>query len=430
MEHYCFNEQYENQNNWKATDLKSHNTKIMELTNLSIGYNKKTIMELRDLCFEKGRFISLLGPNGAGKTTLLRTMARLIEPLKGKVMIGGSPLKSFNQTDLAQILSVVLTDKVSMDLCSVFEFVALGRYPYTGFLGKLKNKDKQAVIEALEIVNATSLIARKFDTLSDGEKQKVLLARALSQDPGLILLDEPTLHLDLKHRMEMMSILRELCRKRKITIIASLHDVDIAAKISDTVILVKNGKVIDFGTPEQTLNSKSVANLYDFKGASFNPELGSIEINGNNYRKKVFIAGGIGKGTALYRLFARHGFGISTGVIHLNDLDNFVAKSFNAKCITCQPMEKITDKETDQACALINETDYFVDSGFPIGTLNQANAKLVSHALNSNKPVFTLRSKDEFANSFSIKLQNNTENMIFCENLTQLANKMEHISND
>ncbi len=401
---------------------------IMNFSCLSIGYDKKIIMELMDVAFENGKFISILGPNGAGKTTLLRTMARLLKPLKGIVLINGKPLNQFDQTELAKIVSVVLTDKVSMDLFSVFEFVALGRYPHTGFLGKLKSEDKKAVIDALDLVNAKSLIARKLDTLSDGEKQKVLLARALSQEPKLILLDEPTLHLDLKHRMEMMSILQNLCRKRQITVIASLHDVDIAARISDHVILVKNGRIINYGSPELTLDSKSVAELYDFNDASFNPELGSIEINSGNDRGKIFLTGGMGSGTIFYRLFARHGFEISTGVVHDNDIDCFVAKSLKARCITCRPMEKITPEHILKAHDFICQADCFVDTGFFTGSLNRANTKLVLYALNIGKPVLTLRTRKEFTEIFEIVLDNETKNPVFCKNIINLADETEKLA--
>ncbi len=418
MQQVCLHER--NEIKTKITDT------MMKFSNLSIGYNKKIIMKLTDLVFEKGKFISVLGPNGAGKTTLLRTMARLLKPLKGSVFIENKPLQEFKRSELAKKLSVVLTNRVSMDLFSVFEFVALGRYSHTGFLGKLNKKDKQIVFDALTMVHADSLIERKFDTLSDGEKQKVLLARALSQEPQLIILDEPTLHLDLKHRLEMMSILQKLCRQRKITVIASLHDVDIASKVSDNVILVKNGRMAGFGTPEEILDSKNVADLYDLKGASFNPELGSIEINGNHHKAKVFVAGGMGRGTDFYRLLARHGFAISTGVLHGNDLDYFVARSLGAECVTCPPMEKITAKETDKACTLICQADYFVDAGFFIGKLNQANAMLVSYAVNMDKPVFTLRNREEFSNFFSIKLNGRMKNTVFCKNKVQLTDKMDN----
>ena len=394
---------------------------IMKTKNLSVGYNRKTVLSLVDLCFEKGKFISLLGPNGSGKTTLLRTMAGLLPPCDGSVLIDQIPLNEFRQEYLAGILSVVLTDRVSPGLFSVFEFVALGRYPYTGFLGRLKEADKKVVISSLSQVHARDLVSRQIETLSDGEKQKVLIARALAQEPGLILLDEPTIHLDLKHRMEVMSILQNLCRKKGITVVASMHDVDIAAKISDQVVLVKDGGIVSWGPPEDTLNKKSVAALYDFDGASFNLDLGSIEIKCNGDRGAVFVVGGIGCGAVFYRLLAKRGFAVSTGVLHTNDLDYYVAISLGAKCITRSPMEKITRDQINEALPLVSQADYVIDAGFPVSGLNQMNTELIRYALAQGKPVFTLR-KAEDAGRF---LQTDSENLIICESEIRLLDKME-----
>ena len=394
---------------------------IMKTKDLSVGYNRKTVLALVDLTFEKGKFISLLGPNGAGKTTLLRTMAGLLPPCNGRVLIDKTPINEFKKDHLARILSVVLTDRVSPGLFSVFEFVALGRYPHTGFLGRLKKADKKAVITSLSQVHAQNLVFRQIETLSDGEKQKVIIARALAQEPRLILLDEPTIHLDLKHRMEVMSILQNLCREKGITVVASMHDVDIAAKISDQVVLIKDGGIVAWGPPEDTLNKKSVAALYDFEGASFNPDLGSIEIKCNGHKGSVFVVGGIGCGTVFYRLLAKRGFAVSTGVLHTNDLDYYVAMSLGAKCITRSPMEKITQNEINDAQPLIRQADYVIDAGFSVNELNQMNTELIRYALTQGKSVFSLR-KGEDVKQF---LKTDLENLIICENEVSLIDKMD-----
>ena len=394
---------------------------IMETKDLSVGYNKKTVLSLVDLAFEKGKFISLLGPNGAGKTTLLRTMAGLLPPCDGAVLIDQIPIGGFKQEHLAGILSVVLTDRVSPGLFSVFEFVALGRYPYTGFLGRLKEADKKVVITSLSLVHAQDLVSRQIETLSDGEKQKVLIARALAQEPRLILLDEPTIHLDLKHRMEVMSILQNLCRERGITVVASMHDVDIAAKISDQVVLIKDGGIVAWGPPEDTLNKKSVAALYDFDGASFNPDLGSIEIRCNGDRGSVFVVGGIGCGAVFYRLLAKRGFAVSTGVLHTNDLDYYVAMSLGAKCITRSPMETIMRDQIDEALPLVRRADYVIDAGFPVAELNQMNTELITYALAQGKQVFTLRKAEDAGRVF----KTDSENLIVCESEVRLLDKMD-----
>ncbi|ETR66627.1 MAG: iron complex transport system ATP-binding protein, partial [Candidatus Magnetoglobus multicellularis str. Araruama] len=252
-------------------------SEILKTKQVSVGYANKIVLEDVNFQINKGEFVSLLGPNGAGKTTLLRTLSRHLAPLSGAVLIMQTDLQAFTQEDLARTMSVVLTEKVSPPFFRVWDFVALGRYPHTGFLGKLNPTDNEAVMTSLEMVNGKELLNRDINTLSDGERQKILIARALAQDPKIILLDEPTMHLDLKHRMEVMRILQSLCRDKGITVIASLHDVDIASKISDRVGLVKNSRITTFGTPETVLDTETVSDLYNFDGAAFSRPLGSIE---------------------------------------------------------------------------------------------------------------------------------------------------------
>jgi iron complex transport system ATP-binding protein len=396
-------------------------TNIIHINNLAVGYKKRTVLDVLNIRFGLGHFISLLGPNGAGKTTLLKTLARLLPPLKGSILIDGKMLQYFRQEELARILAAVLTEPVSPGLFSVFEFVSLGRYPHTGFLGKLKKEDERAVAASISQVNAGDLMHRQISTLSDGERQKVLLARALAQDPQVILLDEPTLHLDLKHRIEVMSILQRLCREKGITVVASLHDVDIASKVSDHVVLIKDGTIIAWGAPEEVLQEESVSSLYDFKGAKFNQWLGSIELEGNGNKGTAFVVGGIGSGAVLYRLLSKYGFSISTGILHANDLDCYVAKSIGAECVTEAPMEEIDTKNLSKATGLVQGADVVIDTGFPVGRLNRGNVQLLENALHQGKRVFTLRKYEK-----ARKLLNTDSGELFeCESETNLLEKVK-----
>jgi len=367
------------------------NRPIISVRGLSVGYGNTPV--LRDLAFDcrPGQFISLLGPNGAGKTTLLRTLSRHLSPLAGEIRVQGRPLASLPAMDLARIMAVVLTDRIAPPLFTVFEFVALGRYPHTDYLGRLGAGDRLAVTTSLAAVHALNLAHRLFADLSDGERQKVLMARALAQEPQVLLLDEPTIHLDLKHRVEVMAILRDLCRTKNITVIASLHDVDVAAKVSDRVALIKDGGMIDWGAPESALTPEAVAGLYDFDKAEFNRHLGGIELRGEGDRGRAFVVGGMGSGALVYRMLAKKGFAIATGVVHTNDLDCFVARSLGADCVTVDPMETIDAAAAQQAATLLDDCDFVIDSGFMIGAGNLANFDLVQTALNRGKTVFSLR---------------------------------------
>ncbi|MGE4560801.1 MAG: ABC transporter ATP-binding protein [Desulfobulbus sp.] len=372
----------------------SGDTPVIEVRDLSVGYGRKPVLEQLNFCCLPGQFISLLGPNGAGKTTLLRTLSRHLSPMAGEIRVQGRPLGEFPAMELARIMAVVLTDKIAPPLFSVFEFVALGRYPHTDYLGRLRSQDQVIVSSSLAAVHALDLADRPFADLSDGERQKVLMARALAQEPRILLLDEPTIHLDLKHRVEVMAILRDLCRSKGITVIASLHDVDVAAKVSDRVALVRDGSLRDWGTPEAVLSTEAVTGLYDFDKAEFNRQLGGIELRGEGDRGRAFVIGGMGSSSLIYRLLARKGFAIATGVVHANDLDCYVARSLGADCVVVDPLQPINGAATRQALHLLDGCDLVIDSGFPLMEGNSANMDLLQAALDTGKTVFTLRGSD------------------------------------
>ncbi len=371
---------------------KPNNKTVLSCHELTVGYKNTPVIENINLTFTAGHFITLLGPNGAGKTTLLRTLSRHLKPLGGAIRLGGRCLQSLRQGELARIMAVVLTDKVAPPLFSSFDFVALGRYPHTDFLGRLSDDDRLVVKTSLQAVHAEDLARRDFTSLSDGEKQKVLVARALAQEPKVLLLDEPTAHLDLKHRVEVMTILRNLCHANNITVIASLHDVDIAAKVSDRVALVKAGAITAFGYPEEVLSGEAVSRLYDFDSACFSHQLGSIELRGNGKKgKSVFVVAGMGSGAVLYRLLAKRGYDIVTGVLHQNDLDCFVAESLGAKCASQPPAAGLDEAVFRTALEQMTGCDLVIDTGFNIDGVYAANQQLLDSAASQGKPVFSLR---------------------------------------
>ena len=371
--------------------MSTNQSPILEVTGLSVGYKNRTV--LRDLSFtcRPGEFISLLGPNGAGKTTLLRTLSRHLSPVAGEIRVQGRPLSQLSAMDLARTMAVVLTDKIAPPLFSVFEFVALGRYPHTDYLGRLGPQDQVAVSSSLAAVHALELAERAFADLSDGERQKVLMARALAQAPRMLLLDEPTMHLDLKHRVEVMAILRDLCRSQGITVIASLHDVDVAAKVSDQVALIRDGGLMAWGAPEAVLSGDSVTTLYEFDKARFNRDLGGIELKSAGDRGRAFVVGGMGRGALVYRILAKKGFSLATGVVHGNDLDWYVARSLGADCVAVEPMATINGAATQQALGLMDGCDLVIDSGFPVGPSNQATVELLQGAHDRGLPLLSLR---------------------------------------
>lgn len=335
---------------------------LIRSENLAIGYGA-VVLSGMNLDIGAGQFVALLGPNGSGKTTLLRTLSRHIAALDGQIWLAGRPLAGYTALELARLLAVVLTEKAAPPLLSVLEYVALGRYPHTGFLGRLTVEDMAVVSRSLAVVKAVDLAERWVDQLSDGERQKVVLARALAQEPRIMLLDEPTAHLDLKHRMEVMSILRGLCRDRGLTVLAAIHEVDVAAKLADRVILVKDGQLVAVGSPEEVMSSGAIAELYDFDDAWFSRELGGMEIQSDGRAGRAFVLADRGEGAIIHRLLARRGFSFVAGFPEEADLDAHVARALGAKIIHRAELRR--DGGLERAIAALDACDFLIDAGGP-----------------------------------------------------------------
>lgn len=393
---------------------------VIQTGELAVGYGSRTVVDGINLEVLKGQFICLLGPNGSGKSTILRCLSGLLAPLRGSVYLKGHFMYHLKPKDLAQTLAVVLTERLSPGLVTVFDLAAMGRYPYTNFFGHFSGEDRRKTWEALRLVNAHDLAERYFNELRDGEKQKVLLARALVQEPEVIVLDEPTTHLDVKHRLEVMAILRQLTKEKGITVVLSLHEIDLALKSCETAILVKDGKILACGPPEEVLSEEIVAQLYDIESAHFSRCLGGIELK-NGGGPRVYVLAGAGSGAPVYRLLNKCGFSVVTGVIHENDIDYHVGKAIGATVISEKPFEEISDDSLNQAALLGRRADYVVEVGYPVGSLNRRNVELARWLLAQGKVIYSLRNKQEARILFGV----NDTRLVSCSTLAAL---MENLS--
>ncbi|MDR1872066.1 MAG: ABC transporter ATP-binding protein [Deltaproteobacteria bacterium] len=361
----------------------------LTLENLTIGYRSPVVTDI-NLTVPPGVFVSLLGANGSGKTTLLRTISRRLKPLAGRITLFDQPLKTFKALDLAKTLSVVLTDKAEVPMLRVLEFVALGRHPHSDFLGRLTDKDLLAVEESLFAVKADKLANRFVDELSDGERQKVVLARALAQNPRITLLDEPTAHLDLKHRLEFLAILRNLCRQIGLTVIAAAHDVESAARFSDLVMTLKDGRLQDFGRPEEVLKPEAIRTLYDCPEANFDSALGGLEMTPDGRAGRAFVLGGQDSAALAYRLLAKQGYALATGFFLATDLDAHVARSLGAKVFSFKNADNppLADLLAESLVEL-GQCDFLVIAG-DMGGFSEGLTKLKAEAKKLNIPILSL----------------------------------------
>ena len=244
---------------------------------LAIGYGKTPL--LSDICLgaQPGQILTLIGPNGAGKSTLLKTLAGQLAPMGGTVLLAGKDLTAYTGTQRAQKLALMAPHSRRMELTTCFDFVSAGRYPYTGRLGILSAEDRQQVHRALELVGAAQLADRDFNRISDGQRQRILLARALCQQPEVILLDEPTSFLDIKGKIELLTILKELAHTGQLAVILSLHELELAEKIADTVVCVSPGGVSGVLTPEQAFQPENIRALYGLTEQQYTALFGTPE---------------------------------------------------------------------------------------------------------------------------------------------------------
>ena len=244
---------------------------------LTVGYRGNIVIRDIDIKIEKGKILTLIGPNGAGKSTVLRTIAGQLNKIGGVVLLDRRDIQSLGAKRLARELAVVLTERVHPELITCWEVVAMGRYPYTGIRGTLMEADKRSVERALERVGARELADQEFTSLSDGQRQRIMLARALCQEPQILVLDEPTAYLDIFYKLEVLEILQRMAREEGLTVVMSLHEIDLASKISDSLICVKGDTIEAYGSPEEIMESGVIEKLYGLREGSYHRLYGSVE---------------------------------------------------------------------------------------------------------------------------------------------------------
>ncbi len=254
---------------------------ILKTKNLEVGYvskKEKTIVASNiNIELEKGKLVGLIGANGIGKSTLLRTLTKVQNPLKGSIDINNVPLENYSEIDLAKVMSLVLTEPIASKNLSVFELVSLGRQPYTNWIGNLSEKDIKATYGAISQVNIENLKDKKCYELSDGQLQKVMIARALAQDTDLIILDEPTTHLDMYHKAYTLKLLQKLTKDTGKTILFSSHEIDLAIQLCDNLIVMTEKEVVS-DEPCNLITEGIFENLFPKDLIAFDETTGSFRV--------------------------------------------------------------------------------------------------------------------------------------------------------
>lgn len=266
-------------------------TPVLKTRRLAVGYRRHpALLSDINLTAEPGEMIALLGINGIGKSTLMRTLARMQPALAGAVEINGTDISRMSQYDLARGVAVVLTERIDVGAMPAYRVVELGRYPYVNWSGLLSDADRAIVGSAISAVGAQHLAQRDIGELSDGERQRIMVARALAQQPSLLLLDEPAAFLDVSARVEMIAMLRQLARSRDVAIILSSHDLELSLRTADTIWLIDHEAHIHIGAPEDLLADGSIAAAFSRPNIAFSAHDRTFTLR-TDARGKAFVAG-------------------------------------------------------------------------------------------------------------------------------------------
>jgi len=357
---------------------------MIDIDDLCAGYGGEDI--IREITFgaEKGEFIGIIGPNGSGKTTLLKAISRVLETSGGVVTLEGRALSDFGQKELARKMSVVPQETAMNFSYTVADIVMMGRFPYKERFAKEDAEDYRIVREAMEVTNVAHLADRAVTDISGGERQRVIIARALAQQPKVLLLDEATAHLDINHQVEILSIVRDL--GDTVTKIGVFHDLNLAAEFCDRIVLMAEGRVRAIGTPAEVLTVEHLQNEYGITAmVQTNPVTGrplimplSEGVPSDLQGARIHIISGGGTGAGLMYTLVAAGCTLSAGVLSPMDSDYAAALRLGIPCITVPAFAPITNAVSDAFETYLDEADAIILTAMPIGIGNLLNVHAVS----------------------------------------------------
>ena len=248
----------------------------LQTEDLAVGYQGRTLIGEISLAVQRGRIVTLIGPNGSGKSTILKTIAGQLPRIGGAAYLDGEELRACSRNAIARRMAILMTARMDPELMTCRDVVSSGRYPYTGKLGILTAEDRKIVDESLRRTDAEAFADRPFQAVSDGQRQRILLARALCQQPELI--DEPTSYLDIRYKLELLTILKRMVREEELAVLMSLHELDLARRVSDTVVCVAGDHIDRVGPPEEIFTRDYIAKLYHMEPGRYDPCFSTLDL--------------------------------------------------------------------------------------------------------------------------------------------------------
>ncbi len=409
-------------------------------------YGSVRVLENVSFSIGAGELVGLLGPNGSGKTTLLKTISGALKPKVGTVYLNEAEIFSMKSREIARNVAVVPQNADMNFDFTVLDIVLMGRHPHISRFKMESEKDLAIARNAMKLTNTWHLAERHIDELSGGERQRVIIARALAQEPKVLLLDEPTTHLDINNQLEIMDLLKELCIKKRLIVLAVFHDFNLASRYCDYAILLNNGKVVSIGNVDEVLTSENIRKVFQVDAVvKKHPITGSLYVipislkrtkASINRKFHVHVICGAGTGTRIMKTLVERGYTLTSGVLHVLDTDHETAMLLNIPVVSEAPFSPITEQNYKTNLKMISEADAVVVTSVPFGYANLLNLKASKAALERGIPTFVVDdvpiTQRDFTGGEAQKILSELKSMgaMFIRNQDELLSLLDKLSED
>lgn len=408
---------------------------LLNVKNLGFKYEKKDILKDINFKLNEGEFVGILGPNGSGKTTLINNINRWLSPYKGCVLLYDKDITHFTTKKLAKHIATVPQNTFTDTNFTVLEVVMMGRNPHLKTFEPEKKEDLVIVKEVMQYMNVWHLRDKPINILSGGERQRVMIARALAQQPKLLLLDEPTSHLDINYQHELLYLLKKLCVYKKLTIIAILHDLNLASMFCDKLILLKDHKIFKMGPLSSVLTEKNIKEVFDinvkvkFDKDACSPIIIPLTNKKANYiskknSEKVHVICGGGEGVELLKYLYSLGCNLSTGVLNIGDSDWKVANLLGVDVVEEKPFSPISNQSMQKNKRYLYNSDNVILANIPFGCGNLKNLICIAEIIDKRK-VYIIEENDiqyrDHTSGLATKIYNEIRNKaVICNSIVDL----------
>jgi len=374
---------------------------ILSVNGIDCYYGSVKVLENVHLSVKEKDFVGILGPNGSGKTTLLRSISRTLKPHTGAILLNETDIYTLKSLEVARELAVVPQDTVIAFNFTALDIVLMGRNPHLSRFKMESEKDMAIAKKAMEFTNTWQLAERPINELSGGERQRVIIARALTQEPKVLLLDEPTTHLDINNQLEIMDLLKQLCKEKGLVVLAVFHDFNLAARYCDSAILLKNGKIVSAGDLDAVLTSENIESVFQVKAlVKRHPITNCLYIvpipmprPALSRNLSVHLICGAGTGSMLMKKLVNEGYNITAGVLNALDTDYETAQLLKIPVTSEAPFSPITEETHRANLEMISKASAVVLTAFCVGYGNLRNLEAAEVALEKGIPIFILEDK-------------------------------------